>query len=384
MKRVAMVIQRYLPHVGGAERQLQQLAPRLRARGFEVHVVTRRDDGLLPFEVIDDVPVYRMPSIGPKPLARATFTAAAISQLTRLQPDLVHAHEILAPASIAVQSKAKNKHPVLLKLLRGGPRGDLDKLKRRPWWRSYFANLNQSVDGFIAISHEIERELESLHVDPGKRFFIPNGVDTTRYVPASEEHKQKLRAELSLPPQAHIVMYAGRLVPEKRVDYLLKIWGAIRAKYFDAHLLILGDGAEESRLREMSALLKQRGVQFAGRVDDAGHYFQAADLFVLPSSTEGLSNSLLEAMACALPVLATKVGGAPDVIEHNVHGHLIPPDDMDSLQQGLERLLADPTLRLRLGAAARKRILSDFSLDSVSERLSALYHRLLNTDHLTG
>jgi glycosyltransferase involved in cell wall biosynthesis len=125
-------------------------------------------------------------------------------------------------------------------------------------------------------------------------------------------------------------------------------------------------------------------VQFAGRVDDAGRYFQAADLFVLPSSTEGLSNSLLEAMSCALPVLATNVGGAPDVIEQDIHGHLIPPDDLDALQQGLETLLADQSLRFRLGAAARKRILSDFSLDSVSERISALYHRLLNPEPVTG
>ncbi len=380
MKRVAMVIQRYLPHVGGAERQLQQLAPRLRAREFEIHIVTRREPGLLPFEVIDDIPVYRMPSIGPKLIASATFKAAAISQLTQLQPDLVHAHEILSPASIAVKSKAINKHPVLVKLLRGGTRGDLFKLKRRPFWRSYFERLKREVDGFITISDEIDQELESLNVDPHKRFFIPNGVDTSRYVPASEEYKQKLRAQLSLPPQAQIVIYAGRLVPEKRVDSLLKIWDAIRAKYFDAHLLILGDGAQQARLREMSG----EGVQFAGQVDDAGSYFQAADIFVLPSSTEGLSNSMLEAMSCALPVLATKVGGAPDVIEQNVHGCLIPPDDLESLQPGLESLLADQALRLRLGAAARGRIVSDFSLDSVAERLSALYDRLLESRTVTG
>jgi glycosyltransferase involved in cell wall biosynthesis len=384
MKRVAMLIQRYLPHVGGAERQLQQLAPRLRAQGFEIHVITRREPGLLPFEVIEDVPVYRMPSIGPKPVARVTFANAAVAELTRLRPDLVHAHEILAPASIAVRSKAINKHPVVLKLLRGGVRGDIFKLKLRPFWQTYFAKLKRSVDGFITISHEIDRELDSLNVDPQKRFFIPNGVDTSRYVPASEEHKQELRAELSLPPQAHIVVYAGRLVREKRVDYLLKIWDAIRAKYFDAHLLILGDGSEESRLKEMSAQLRQGGVQFAGRVDDAGSYFQAADIFVLPSSTEGLSNSMLEAMSCGLPVLATKVGGAPDVIEQNIHGCLIPPDDIDSLQWGLESLLADQSLRLSLGAAARKRILSDFSLDSIAGRLSALYYRLLESSAATG
>jgi glycosyltransferase involved in cell wall biosynthesis len=368
-----MVIQRYLPHVGGAERQLQQLAPRLRALGFDIHIITRHEKGLLPFELIDDVPVHRMPSLGPKPLAAATFTAAAILQLTRLKPDIVHAHEILTPASIAISSKKINKHPVLVKILRGGARGDIFKLKRRPMWQSYFANLNRSVDAFITISHEIDDELNALGVPAEKRVFLSNGVDVTRYVPVSEERRQKIRAELSLSGQANIVVYAGRLVPEKRVDHLLKIWDEVRLKFPETHLLILGEGSEESRLRGMNV----NGVQFTGQVDDAGRYLQAADLFVLPSSTEGLSNSMLEAMSCGLAVLATTVGGAPDVIAHNVSGYLIPPDDVDALQRELETLLADRSLRFRLGAAARNRIVADFSLDSVAGKLASLYHRLL-------
>lgn len=374
MKRVAMVIQRYLPHVGGAERQLQQLAPRLRAHGFEILVITRHEDGLLPFEEIDGVPVHRMRSFGPKKLAGAMFTAAALAQLTRLKPDLVHAHEILTPSSIAELSKRINHHPIVIKLLRGGSRGDIFKLKRRRFWKSYFERLKRSVDAFITISSEIDEELESLNVPVDKRFFLPNGVDTVRHTPVSDDRKQQLRAELSLPVQATIAVYAGRLVPEKRVDHLLQVWGDMCTKFPQVHLLILGEGSEEPRLKAM----KVNGVQFTGQVDDAGRYLQAADMFVLPSSTEGLSNSMLEAMSCGLPVLATTVGGAPDVIQHNVSGYLIPPDDLDSLQRGLDTLLADQSLRLELGAEARQRIVSDFSLDSVAERLANLYHRLLN------
>lgn len=380
MKRVAMLIQRYLPHVGGAERQLQQLAPRLRDLGFDVHIITRREPGLLAFETIDDVPVHRMPSVGPKPLAATTFTTAALTTLKELQPDVVHAHEILTPAAIAIQSKKVNNHPVVVKLLRGGMRGDIYKLKRRPFWKSYLNSLMRSVDGFVTISREIDWELQALGVDLQKRFFVPNGVDTARYLPASEEHRQTLRASLSLPPLARIVIYAGRLVPEKRIDSLLKVWDQIRAQHVDAHLLILGNGAEGSRLRAMAG----SGVQFAGQVDDAAPYLQSADLFVLPSSTEGLSNSMLEAMSCGLPVLATTVGGAPDVIEQDVHGCLIAPEDVDSLQAGLDALLSDQDRRFRLGAAARARIISDFSLDSVADRLSALYSRLLKSDPLRG
>jgi starch synthase len=88
---------------------------------------------------------------------------------------------------------------------------------------------------------------------------------------------------------------------------------------------------------------------------------------------------MLEAMSCGLPVLATNVGGAPDVIQDQVSGWLIPPDDTVALQRGLETLLQDTSLRLRLGAAARERIISGFSLDSIAGRLAALYHRLLDT-----
>ncbi len=218
-----------------------------------------------------------------------------------LQPDLVHAHEMLRPASIAVLSKRINKQPVLVKVLRGGARGDIYKLKRRTRWRSYFNNLKRNVDAFIVISHEIDGELASLNVPPEKRVFIPNGVNTERCSPIPENQKLKLRVALSLPPHATIVMYVGRLVAEKRVDHLLKIWGDICSKYYDACLLIVGDGAEEHSLMQMHV----NGAQFTGQVDDAAPYLQAADLFVLPSSTEGLSNSMLEAMSCGLPVLAT-------------------------------------------------------------------------------
>ncbi len=123
--------------------------------------------------------------------------------------------------------------------------------------------------------------------------------------------------------------------------------------------------------------MQVESVQFTGQVDDAVPYFQAADLFVLPSSTEGLSNSMLEAMSCGLPVLATRVGGAPDVIAHGESGYLIPPDDRQALRRGLETLLEDRALRFNLGSNARQRILAEFSLDSVAKRLAALYQRLL-------
>jgi glycosyltransferase involved in cell wall biosynthesis len=375
MPRVAMVIQRFYPHVGGAEIQLQQLAPRLQLRGFEICILTRHEPGLSNFEVVDSTPVYRLPSIGPKALAAGMFTGSAVFQLARLRSDLVHAHEILSPASAALVSKRLHRHPVVVTLLRGGLLGDVYKLRRRLFGRQRLRGLSREVDAFVLISREIESELVAIGVPQSKRFIIPNGVDTERFTPVTELQKKLIRTELLMPLQGLIVVYLGRLVPEKRADNLLKIWNEVRLSIPDAHLVIVGSGPDESRLKELSTA----GVQFVGQSSDTVRYLQASDLFVLPSSTEGLSISMLEAMSTGLPVLATSVGGAPDVIQNGLNGYLIPSDDLGHLKRGLETLLKDNDLRMRLGTNARLRIQSNYSLDLDADRLATLYHRLLRS-----
>ncbi len=375
MPRVVMVIQRYYPHLGGAERQIQQLAPRLQARGFEICVLTRHEAGLPRFEEVEGIPVYRLPSIGPKTIAAAVFIGSAVFQLGRLRPDIVHAHEILSPASAALLSKRLYGHPVVVKLLRGGLLGDIYKIKRRPFGRQRLHGLSREVDSFVVISREIESELAQQGIAQPKRIFIPNGVDTERFTPVSELQKLHLRSEFQLPQKALVVVYLGRLVVEKHVDYLLKVWNDVRLAIPDAYLVIVGSGPEESRLKELSVA----GVQFVGESSNPVRYLQAADLFVLPSSTEGLSGSLLEAMSTGIPVLATSVGGTPDVIQNGLNGYLISSDNLDQLKQGLQILLSDHDLRKRLGSNARLRILSNYSMDLDAERLASLYHRLLET-----
>ena len=373
MPCVAMLIQRYYPHAGGAEKLVQRLAPRLQTRGFEVCVVTRHEKGLSRFEVIDGMPVYRLPAPGPKPLAAAVYIWSAVRLLSKLHPDLIHAHEILSPASAAILFKHFRHRPIVATLHRGGMLGDIYKLKRRPFGMQRLSSLSREIDSFVVISQEIDNELAALRVLPEKRVFIPNGVDAAHFSPLSKMKKDHLRTELSLPREALVVVYVGRFVVEKRVNHLLTLWPDIRRVFPDALLLLIGTGAETSRLQAMSS----PGVQFTGQVDDAASYLQAADIFVLPTSTEGLSVSMLEAMSSGLPALVTSVGGAPDVIQHNMNGYLIPPDDLPALKQGLLTLLGDEALRVRLGKRGRECILADYSLDSVAMHLGALYHNLL-------
>lgn len=371
--QIAMVIQKYFPHVGGAEKQLQRLIPRLKARGFEVCVITRKEVGLENFEIVDGVSVYRLPSPGPKAIAGVVFTLLAARLLARLRPNVIHAHEILSPTSAALLAKSVHGWPVVTKILRGGVRGDIYKLKRRLFglWRFNF--LRNNVDAFIVISHEIDNELTDLNVPPEKRVFIPNGVDTVCFAPPSQKQKEALREKLSISPTSIVVVCLGRLVAEKRIDNLIRVWPEVQSTFPDALLFIIGSGREESELRSMAG----SGIVFTGQIEDTAPYLKAADLFVSPSSTEGLSNSLLEALSSGLPALATSVGGTKDVIEHNINGYLIPPDDLSSLRNGLSTLLGDPALRKKLGEGGRQRILSNFSLDAVADKLIDLYTRVM-------
>ena len=342
MPRLAMLIQKYYPHVGGAEKQIQRLIPRLQARDFEVCIITRHEPGLSRFEMIDGAPVYRLMCPGQNLLPPSSILQGLSSCFRGCVQTYFMLMKSFHLPSAALLAKRFFGWPVIVKVFRGGLRGDVYKLKRRLFWKQRFQALCQGVDSFVVISREIDQELTALGVPSQKRAFIPNGVDTETFAPLTNSQKVPLRAQLLLPADGPLVVYLGRLTFEKRVDHLIRIWPTIRATFPQAQLLVIGTGPEEAALRAQS--MSVPGVKFTGEVIDALSYLQAADLFVLPSATEGLSNSLLEALSTGLPVIATAVGGTPDVIAHGENGYLIPPDDLPALKTGLANLLGDPLL----------------------------------------
>jgi glycosyltransferase involved in cell wall biosynthesis len=365
--RVAMIIQGYLPKLGGAEQQLAGLAPRLMAAGVEVHVLTRRYPGLEKFEIINGVPVHRLPIPGPKLFDSLVFMAAALRLLARLQPDVIHAHELLSPTTTALAARRLLGVPVVAKVLRGGELGDLARLRRNPLSATRIPAMAREVDRFIVISREIDRELAEIGVPTERRVFIPNGVDTQRFIPAAEEQRRALRASLGA-PQGAVVLYAGRLSPEKNLHLLANVWQSLHNRFPTAELWIVGKGEEENTLRGFTSA----GVRLLGYQPDVLPYLQAADLFVLPSQAEGLSNALLEALACGLPVVATAVGGSVDVIETGRNGLLVPPGDAAALQGALQALLSDPQECSQLGQNDH----ATRSLDQTASALVALYREV--------
>lgn len=371
--RVVMTIQKYYPFVGGAERQLQQLARRLQQQGVEVTILTRRFGHLPAFEYVDQVPVYRLPAPGPKPLAALTYLLASLRLIGKLRPHIVHAHEMLSPATVALLARWLYGSRVIVKVLCGGETGDVYKITHRPLSALRIRYLRQNVDAFIAISQEIDEELDQIQIPKTKRYAIPNGVDTEHFSPVSLEQKHRLRLEFGLNPDSLLILYSGRLHPYKRVDLLLEAWPAVFSRYPMAQLLILGSGSEEAKLRQKAPA----GVQFLGEVPDVAPYLQMADLYVMPSAREGLSNSVLEALSTGIPVIATTAGGTPDVIRHLQEGYLIPPNDLAALRQAMLDMLGEDGLRARLAQQGRARVLADYSFETAVQRTLRLYQGVL-------
>jgi glycosyltransferase involved in cell wall biosynthesis len=370
--RVMMLIQSYHPsYMGGAELQLTALAPLLMERGVEVHVVTRRHKGMSSYEVMDGVKVHRAPTLEifrMEPLTATLYALYVVLQTLRLKPSVIHAHGLFSPTVAGLFAKRIFGVPVVAKVLRGGVLGDVVRVKNKWLGNRRMANLRDNVDAFIVISEEIRAELIAEGVPETRCHYIPNGVDIDRFKPVDPEIKRRLRAEKQI-ADVPTVIYVGRLVAAKRVANLIESWKCVSQTFPEAQLVIVGMGSQEAPLRAEAG----DRVHFVGKVDDVPTYMQLGDVYVLPSVSEGLSNSLLEAMATGLPIIATAVGEAPRLIRSSEDGWLIPPDDVQALTDSLTSALEDTDRTRGIGVHNRQRILSDFQLSVTADKLVQLY-----------
>jgi glycosyltransferase involved in cell wall biosynthesis/O-antigen ligase len=359
---VAMVIQNYVPALGGAERQLANLVPLMARRGIEPVIVTRHCPGRPRHDEIAGIRVLRVPTRGPKPLRSAIFIVGALFHLSRLRPDVVHAFDTLSPSTIALAHRRRFGTPVAVKLLRSGSLGDLDRLARARGGARRLRRLLAEVDMFVAISTDIDNELARRGVEPARRIFVPNGVDARRFHPPPRRPRHRRGGP--------VVIATGRLAPEKRLVELADRWARVRQKHPTARLVVVGEGSQRPLLEGRD------GIELLGQVDDVAAALRRADVYVSASAAEGLSNSLLEAMASGLACVVTDVGGVRDVIKNDAQGVVVPPDDLDQLVDQVIALLDDHERRHRSGVAGRTRVTSGWALTTTAGRLIALYRRL--------
>jgi len=211
------------------------------------------------------------------------------------------------------------------------------------------------ADGYAAISEAVAVVLRAAGVDPERITVIPSGIDPARFAVAPAA---ALRGELRIPEQARIVSCVAALTAHKGHRYLLDAWRTVEAQQADAHLLLIGEGELEDELRAQAAAVGLQRLHFLGRRDDVPALLRVSDAFVLASIEEGLGTSLMDALCCGLPVVATRAGGIVELIEDGRSGLLVPPADAQSLAAALLRLLDDAELRdalARAGSAQSER-----------------------------
>jgi glycosyltransferase involved in cell wall biosynthesis len=231
-----------------------------------------------------------------------------------------------------------------------------------------------ATDRVISVSSELRGHL-SRYVDPRKVVVIPNGLDIRRV--STSLSPTEARERLGIPADAPTIGYAGRLEPVKRLDLFLAAAQLVVRQIPSAKFLIVGDGSEESRLRELARAGGLRdSVMFLGHRDDIYDVLRAMEIFVLCSDHEGLPMVLLEALHLGVPVVGRRVGGLPEVIQDGVNGILVSSDKPADFAQGCLRLLEDEGLRQRLTLAARKVVREKFSAESNAARVAALYEEL--------
>jgi glycosyltransferase involved in cell wall biosynthesis len=335
--------------------------------------------------VLDGVAIQRVGLAGGGPAATLAYVGLATRAVAALgeRVDVVHAHQLLSPASAALAAAALRGPPFVVTAHASGTIGDVASLARQgPLGRGRLLALRHLASAFVAVSAPIRAELEEAGIPPSLVRSIPNGVDTRRFAPAEPAERRRLRRALGLPPVPAVV-YTGRLSPEKGVDVLIDAWAESRRRGLLGTLCLVGEGPErgalERRARDHGVL---GAVRFAGAAGDVGPWLAAADAFVLPSRTEGLSVALLEAMSCGLPVVATDVGGTRDAA--GGAAVLVPPDDPRALAEALAAILAEPGRAGTLGEAARRRVLSRFGIGGVARRHLELYREVALPRRATG
>ncbi len=305
---------------------------------------------------------------------RRTFSPRAWAQLWRLlrreRVDVLHAHKFGSNVWGALVGKAA-RVPVIVAhehswAFEGEP-------LRRFLDRHVVGRL---ADAVVAVSKRDERRMiDDEGMPPRVVRLIPNGIPTL-----GEAHAD-VRAELGIDRGLPVVGTVTVLRPEKALDVLLEATARLRVREPRVRLLVAGDGPSRPALEALAQRLALgEAVDFLGERRDVPDVLRALDVTVICSDFEGSPLALLEYMAAGKAIVATSVGGIPGIIEDDVHGLLVPPQDAEALAHAIARLLGDEGLRARLGAAASQRQRREFDVDAVVAATEALYDELLSRE----
>ncbi|MEE8415689.1 MAG: glycosyltransferase family 4 protein [Desulfobacterales bacterium] len=380
---VCHLLYRYYPIWGGAENQAMILVSHLTRLNSNNFVVTRRfSKQHRAQEVIDGHSVYRVFSVGADSIGHLFFALSALWFLwkRRKRFDILHVHGSVGMGLIGLFIARLLGKKMVMKFSEAKKIGFLSQKR----FGFFLLRLLKRIDRIVCISEKIHRNVLDIAVSSKKVACIPNGVDTRNFSPGKD--KVKSRQVLDLDSDAFIALFTGRLVWGKGLDILLKSWVQVVSKVPESLLLVLGSDAyqrdgvsgEAKRFVEENNLSNQ--VRFLGAQKDVDAYLKCSDLFIFPArdEAEGLSNSLLEAMACGLPVIASDIHANRSIIENQRNGLLYPTEDFEKLTSTILMLKRDESIGRALGSNAHKTIREKYTIEAVSVEYAKLYQEILS------
>ncbi|HEX5421633.1 MAG TPA: glycosyltransferase family 4 protein [Gammaproteobacteria bacterium] len=289
-----------------------------------------------------------------------------------LKPDLVHVHSRRG-ADLYGGLAARSRWPAVLTRR-------VDSAEWQRWARFKYGRYA----ALVAISRIVESRLLDAGLPRERVHRVPSGIDTERFRPDPAARARLLDA-FSLPPDAFVVGVIAQLIPRKGHERLLGRIPVLVAKHPRLVVLGFGRGPLAGRLaKQVSANSLQRHVKLAGFRDDLASLLPGLDAVLHPARGEGMGVAVLEALSAGVPVVASRVGGIVDVIEHGVHGLLVEPGDQRGWVGAVEQLLADPDARRRYGAAGRRRVQEQFSASRMAAGNLRIYEAVLGAAHGTS
>jgi glycosyltransferase involved in cell wall biosynthesis len=382
--RVLRVIARL--NMGGPALHVTYLARGLATRGYETTLVAgdvaRGEESMAFVADRAGVEIVRLPGLSRElsPLRDALAALRVARIIRRVRPDVVHTHTAKAGAigRVAALLAGPARRPVVVHtfhghVLRGyfGRGGTL-------LFRAIETALARLTDRLIAVSPEVRDELVGLHVAPRDKFSVVRlGIELEPRV-RFEGDAAEVRRRHGIPAEKFVVGWFGRMTAVKRTDDLLTMLAGLRERGVDALLVLVGDGDDRDRLEQRAHDLGlARSCLFLGYQQDVAQWYAICDAVVLTSASEGTPVTIIEALAAGRPVVATKVGGVPDVVDEGETGFLVRPRDTHALAERLEILARDPERRLAMGATGRERVLERYAVDRLVDDVDALYRELL-------
>jgi len=353
--------------VGGLENGVVNLVEGVQP-GFRHAIVCLTTDGPLRWRL---APGVQVSTVGKRPGHDVRAFARLVRRLREIRPDIVHSRNWATFDAVPAAWLARV--PVVIHGEHGRDIGDPEgRNARRNRIRRALAPM---VTRFVTVSHDLRRWLLTVvGIPAAKVVTICNGVDTDRF---AEGDPTGARAALGLPLDRPIVGTVGRLDPVKDQAALVHAFARVRRDHPGAVLVIAGDGPCRADLEALVGTLGLgTDVRLLGERKDIPQVLRAMDVFVLPSIAEGISNTILEAMATGLPVVATRVGGTPELVDHARTGILVAAGDPEALAAAISAYVGDPPCRREHGRAARRLAVARFGLATMRQTYASLYRAL--------